>query len=118
MAGCVTLLMGCILEHLPGPYPRKKNKSWKLEKPCVTRWLTSRGHIDERVYRHLPERVKRKFDFIQYIPRHPSDIPEMPKEMMATVLMPKEVLKSMGASAWLHGEGSPPKPANREQLIE
>jgi len=40
----------------------------------------------ERVYRHLPERVKRQFGFVQDIPRPPSDVPEIPKEMLATVL--------------------------------
>jgi hypothetical protein len=84
---------------------REKNKSWKLDRPCARRWLTSRWHtavphyrllldrleVDdvrrstydghremrpfqlivtysgwlvcekERVYRHLPERVKRQF---------------------------------------------------------
>jgi len=41
----------------------------------------------ERVYRHLPERVKRQFAFVQDITRHPSDVGEMPKEMLATVLI-------------------------------
>ena len=41
----------------------------------------------ERVYCHLPERVKRQFGFIHDIPRHPSDVLEMPKELLATVLI-------------------------------
>jgi len=41
----------------------------------------------ERVYRHLPERVKRQFAFVHDIPRHPSDVVEMPKEMLTTVLI-------------------------------
>jgi len=33
----------------------------------------------------LPEQVKRQFDFLQDIPKHPSDVSEIPKEMLATV---------------------------------
>jgi len=127
----IYLLQGWILEHLSGPYPRKKNTKWKPDRPCVGRWLTSRGHKDvhhyrlqldrlevddvrfstyddhrevrpfqlmctysgwlvcrkERVYRHLPERVKRQFDFAQDVPRHPPAIAEMPTEMLTIVLL-------------------------------
>jgi len=41
----------------------------------------------ERVYRHLPERVKRQFVFVQDIPRHLLTVAQMPTEMMATVLL-------------------------------
>jgi len=32
----------------------------------------------ERVYRHLPKRVKRRFFYVQDVPRHPSDVAQMP----------------------------------------
>ena len=122
----IYLLQGWILEHLPGPYPRKSNTKWKPERPCAGRWHTTRGHTvvhhyrlevedvrfftyhdhrevrsfqlmctysgwlmcgKERVYRHLLEWVKRQFDFVQDVPRHPSDVAEMPTEMLATVLI-------------------------------
>jgi hypothetical protein len=167
------------LEHLSGPYPRKRNRDWDPRTPCAGRWLTTKGHTDvhhyrvvldrlevddvrfstygdrrdvrpfsmlctysgwlmcgkERVYRHLPERVKRQFSFVQDIPRHPSAVPQVPTQMLTTVLM--------DATAWLVGgwvdgcqtpwhhvpgegsprilppdEGSPPRLANVEQLIE
>ena len=119
------------MEHLPGPYLKKKNTKWKPDRPCGGRWLTSRGHKDvhhyrlrldrlevddvrfstyddhramcpfqlmctysgwlmcgkERVYRHLPERVNRQFDFVQDVPRHSADVAVMPTEMLATVLL-------------------------------
>jgi hypothetical protein len=40
----------------------------------------------ERVYRHLPERVKRQFFFVQDIPRHPSDVAQVPTQLLTTVL--------------------------------
>ena len=119
------------MEHLLGPYPRKKSKSWKPERPCAGRWLTSRGDKDvhhyhlqldrsevddvrfctygdhrevcpfqllctysgwpmcgkERVYCHLPERVKRQFDFVQDVPRHPSSVAQVPMQLLTTVLL-------------------------------
>ena len=42
---------------------------------------------NERVYRHLPERVKRQFAFVHDIPRHPSDVAEMPQEMLTIVFI-------------------------------
>lgn len=96
----------------------------------------------ERVYRHLPERVKRQFDFIHNIPRHPSEVPEMPNEILATLLITpspwfytdwgqrfRRVWEQQpGCMAWYDkvshpriippDEGSPPRSANREQLIE
>jgi len=95
----------------------------------------------ERVYRHLPERVKRQFDFIQDVPRHTSNVSEMPKEILATLLIDpspwfyidwgqkcQRVWEHQpGYMAWYAkvshprilppDEGSPPRPANREQLI-
>ncbi|RHN59974.1 hypothetical protein MtrunA17_Chr4g0020021 [Medicago truncatula] len=47
-----------------------------------SRWLMCRK---EMVYHHLPERVKRPFGYILDIPRHLSDVPEIPAEMVATV---------------------------------
>jgi len=41
----------------------------------------------ERVYCHLPERVKRQFSYVHDIPRHPSDVVEMPKKILAIVLI-------------------------------
>jgi hypothetical protein len=32
----------------------------------------------ERVYCHLPERVKRQFFFVHDVPRHPSAVAQMP----------------------------------------
>ena len=87
------------------------------------------------VYRHLPWRFKRQFGFVQDIPKHPSDVPEIPKEMLATVLKdpPMWFYSDWGDRcdrAWDHkhgymalyakvshpqifprDEGSPPKPA-------
>lgn len=126
----IYLLQGWILEHLPGPYPRKKNREWTLERPCARRWLTSKGHKDvhhyrlrldslevddirfstygdhrdvhpfqfivtysgwlmcgkERVYRHLPERVKRQLFYIQDVPRHLSSVAQVPTHDLTTVL--------------------------------
>ena len=174
------------MEHLSGPYPRKKSKSWKPERPCVWRWLTSMGHIDgkhyrllldrlevddvrfctygdhrevrpfqllrtysgllmcwqERVYRHLPERVMRQFEFVQDVPRHPSFVAQMPTQLLITVLLDAQVWfyphwvhrcqrpwhHDPGYIAWYDkvshprilppDEGSPPRPVNVEQIIE
>ena len=96
----------------------------------------------EMVYRHLPERVKRQFGFIQNIPRDPSDVPEMPKEMLTTLLIDPSpwFYTDWGQRCqrvWEHqpgymacyvkvshpriiplDEGSPLRSANQEQLIE
>jgi len=96
----------------------------------------------EKVYRHLPERVKRHFAFVQDIPRHPSDVAEMPKEMLATVLLDlvawfyldwrqrcqRPWHHELGYMAWYAkvshprilppDEGSPPRPTNVEQIIK
>jgi hypothetical protein len=96
----------------------------------------------EMVYRHLPERVKRQFVFVQDIPRHPSDVAKMPKEMLATVLIDpvawfypdwrqrcqRPCHHDPGYMAWYAkvshphilspDEGFPPRPANVEQIIE
>jgi hypothetical protein len=96
----------------------------------------------ERVYRHLPERVKRQFSFVQDVPRHPSAVPPVPTQMLTTVLMDA---RPWLVPAWVDGcetpwhhvpgymawyarvyhprilppdEGSPPRPVNMEQLIE
>jgi len=47
----------------------------------------------ERVYRHLPERVKRQLSFVQDVPRHPSSVVQVPTQLLTTVLM--------DAQAWL-----------------
>jgi len=96
----------------------------------------------ERMYRHLPEQVKRQFNFIQDIPRHLSNVPEMPKEMLATVLIDPSPWfytdwgqrcqraweYQPGYMAWYAkvshpriippDEGSRRRPTNRKQLIE
>jgi len=41
----------------------------------------------DRVYRHLPDRVKRQLDFVQDVLRHPSAVAEMPTEMLTIVLL-------------------------------
>jgi len=41
----------------------------------------------ERVYRHLPERVKMQFEFVQDVPRHPSFVAQMPTQLLTTVLL-------------------------------
>ncbi|RHN74698.1 hypothetical protein MtrunA17_Chr2g0313151 [Medicago truncatula] len=92
----------------------------------------------EKVYRHLPERVKRLFDFVQDISRHPSAV----AQMLTTVLLdfqawfyPDWVHRCQ--RAWHHDpgymawyakvshphilppdEGSSPRPMNVEQIIE
>jgi hypothetical protein len=96
----------------------------------------------EMVYRHLPERVKRQFGFVQDVPRHLSDVPEIPKEILATMLIDPCLwfYTSWGKRcerAWQHepgymawyakvshpqiippDEGSSPRPTNQKQLIE
>jgi len=47
----------------------------------------------ERVYRHLPERVKRQLSIVQDVPKHPLDVPQVPTQLLTTVLM--------DAQAWL-----------------
>jgi len=48
----------------------------------------------ERVYRHLPERVKRQFEFVQDVPRHPSSVAHMPTQLLTIVLL--------DAQAWFY----------------
>ncbi|AET01313.1 hypothetical protein MTR_8g011090 [Medicago truncatula] len=124
-----SLLCQQILKHLPSQYPKKHNRSWKPERSCAGRWLTTRGHIVVHHYRSRLDRLevydmkwstyddhravhpfqlintysgwlirgkgwcaviylglKRQFGFVQDIPIHPLDVPEIPKEMLATVL--------------------------------
>jgi len=92
----------------------------------------------ERVYRHLPERVKRQFAFVQDIPRYPSNVAEMPKDVL---IDPVEWFypnwRQMCQRAWHHepgymawyakvshprilppDEGSLPRSANVDQIIE
>lgn len=40
----------------------------------------------ERVYNHLPERVKRQLFYIQDVPRHPSSVAQVPTHDLTTVL--------------------------------
>ena len=47
-------------------------------------WLMSGK---ERVYRQLPERVKRQFAFVHDVPRHPPTDPKMPKEVLPTLII-------------------------------
>jgi len=54
----IFLLQGWILEHLSGPYPRKKNKSWKPERSCAGKWLTTRGHTTMHHYRSRLDRLE------------------------------------------------------------
>jgi len=96
----------------------------------------------ERVYRYLPERVKRQFDFVQDVPRHPSALVQMPTQMLTTVLLDTQAWfypdwvhrcqrawhHDPGYMAWYAkvshprilppDEGSPPRPVNVEQIIE
>ena len=95
---------------------------------------------NERVYRHLPERVKRQFAFVHDIPRHPSDVAEMPHELLATLLLDlvvwyypdwrlrvgRQWQHEPGYMAWYAkvshpwiippDEGSTPRPANVNRL--
>ena len=94
------------------------------------------------VYRHLPERVKRRFEFVQDVPRHPSSVARMPLQVLTTVLLnaqswlyPHWIHRcerpwhhDVGYMAWYAkashprilplDEGSPPRPVNVEQIIE
>nr|ABD33234.1 IMP dehydrogenase/GMP reductase, related [Medicago truncatula] len=96
----------------------------------------------KRVYCHLPERVKWQFSFVHDIPKHPSDVAEIPKEMLAPVLIDpiagfyldwrqrcgRPWQHEPGYMAWYAkvthrqiippDEGSPPRLANVEQIIE
>jgi len=96
----------------------------------------------QSVYRHLPERIKRKYEFVQDVPRHPSSVAQMPTLVLTTVLSdaqawfyPNWVHRCQ--RAWHHDpgymawyakvshphilpldEGSPSIPVNMEQIIE
>jgi len=94
------------------------------------------------VYRHLPERVKRQYGYIQEILRHMSDVPEILVDMVVNVFRDPRLwcFTDWGQRAerpWHYepvymawydkvshqkiippDDGSPPRSANREQLIE
>jgi len=94
------------------------------------------------VYRHLPEQVKRKLSFVHDVPKHPSSVVQVPTQLLTTVLMDAHAWfysalgdgcqrpwhHAPGYMAWYDkvshprilppGEGSPPRPANVEQIIE
>jgi len=96
----------------------------------------------ERVYRHLPERVKRQFEYVQDVSRHLSSVAQMPTQLLTTVLLDTQAWfypdwrqrcqrpwhHEPGYMAWYAkvshprilplDEGSPPKPTNVEQIIE
>jgi len=96
----------------------------------------------ERVYRHLPERVKRQFSFVQDVPRYPSSVVQVPTQLLTIVLLDTQAWfypdwehgcerawnHEPGYMAWYAkvshphflrpDEGSPPRPANVEQIIE
>jgi len=96
----------------------------------------------QRVYRYLPERVKRQFEFVQDVPKHLSFVAQMPPQVLTTVLLdaqpwlyPHWVHRcerpwhyDAGYMAWFAkashpriippDEGSPPRPVNVEQIIE
>jgi len=96
----------------------------------------------DRVYRHLPERVKRQFEFVQDVPRHLSSVAQMPTQLLTTVLLDAQV---WFYPDWVHrckrpwhhdtvymawyakvshprilppDEGSTPRSVNVEQIIE
>jgi len=54
----------------------------------------------ERVYRHLPERVKRQFSFVQDVPRHPSSIVQVPTQLLTIVLLDTQAWFYLD---WEHG---------------
>ena len=94
----------------------------------------------ERVYHHLPERVKRQFEYVHDVPRHPPYVAQMPTQLLTTVLLhaqawfyPNLVHRCQrpwhhdaGYMAWYAkvshprilppDEGSPPRPVNVEQI--
>jgi len=94
------------------------------------------------VYRHLLERVKRQFEFVLDVPRHLSFVSQMPTQLLTTVLLDAQAWfypdwrqrcqrpwhHEPGYMAWYAkvshprvlppGEGSPPRPANVEHIIE
>jgi hypothetical protein len=96
----------------------------------------------ERVHSHLHERVKRQFEFVQDVPRHPSSVVQMPTQVLTTVLLDAQAWfypdwrqrcqrpchHDSGYMAWYAkvshprilspDEGFPPRPANVEQIIE
>ncbi|XP_024642097.1 uncharacterized protein [Medicago truncatula] len=96
----------------------------------------------ERVYRHLPEWVKRHLFYVHDVPRHPSSVAQMPTHSLTTVLQNAQAWfftawgdacerpchHAPGYMAWYAkvshprilppDEGSPPRPANMEQIIE
>ena len=96
----------------------------------------------DRVYRHLPERVKRQFEYVQDVPRHPSSIAQMPTQLLTTVLLDTQAWfypdwRQRCQRPWHHepgymgwyakvshprilppDEGSPLRSANVEQIIE
>jgi len=96
----------------------------------------------ERVYRHLPERVKRQIFFVHDVPRHPSSVAEVSTQLLTTVLLDAQArfYTAWGDGCerpWHHApdymawyakvshprilrldEGSPPRPTNVELIIE
>jgi len=96
----------------------------------------------ERVYRHLPERVKRQFEYVQDVPTHSSSVAQTPTQLLTTVLLDAQAwfypdLVHRCQRPWCHDagymawyvkvshprilppdEGSPPKPVSVEQIIE
>ena len=90
------------------------------------------------VYRHLPERVKRQFNFLQDVPRHSSSVAQVPMQLLTTVLLDAQAWfyldlvhrcqrpwhHDTGYMAWYAKashprilpleEGSPPRPVNVE----
>jgi len=97
---------------------------------------------NQRVYRHLPERVERQFEFLQDVPRHPSSVAQMPPQVLTTVLLDAQRWlyphwMHRCERPWQHDadymawyakashprilppyEGSPPRSVNVEQIIE
>jgi len=49
-----------------------------------SRWLMCGK---QRVYHHLPERVKRQFEFVQDVLIHPSSVAQMPPQVLTTALL-------------------------------
>nr|ABN08023.1 IMP dehydrogenase/GMP reductase, related [Medicago truncatula] len=96
----------------------------------------------DMVYRHLPERVKMQLFYVQDVSRHPSSVAQVPTHDLTTVLQNAQAwfFTAWGDACerpWHHvpgymvwyakvshprilppDEGSPPRPANVEQIIE
>jgi len=57
------------------PYKEHREMQGFEEVFCYSGWIMCSVR---RVYRYLPERVLRQYGYVQRVPRHPTDVVELP----------------------------------------